>query len=185
MFLPSIYWTFSYQVSRPHNSSEKRSETEAEPGRRINVVTLEIAVRQSAIHLREHETNVNIPPSCEPPVDSSRHGVERSGALRVSAARAADVWPGREKVVLGIMIIGADHVQFVGDGVFRPCPRDLQDFIMTNSGRHTPGCVRYIVDSRNTIRTLCTGREAGPVAGLVGIEGGVVSGVINLESPSV
>jgi hypothetical protein len=25
----------------------------------------------------------------------------------------------------------------------------------------------------------------GPVAGLVGIEGGVVSGVINLESPSV
>jgi hypothetical protein len=26
---------------------------------------------------------------------------------------------------------------------------------------------------------------AGPVAGLVGIEGGVVSGVINLESPSV
>jgi hypothetical protein len=27
--------------------------------------------------------------------------------------------------------------------------------------------------------------DRGPVAGLVGIEGGVVSGVINLESPSV
>ena len=30
-----------------------------------------------------------------------------------------------------------------------------------------------------------TGTRFGPVAGLVGIEGGVVSGVINLESPSV
>jgi hypothetical protein len=29
------------------------------------------------------------------------------------------------------------------------------------------------------------GRNDGPVAGLVGIEGGVVSGVINLESPGV
>jgi hypothetical protein len=29
------------------------------------------------------------------------------------------------------------------------------------------------------------GNDGGPVAGLVGIEGGVVSGVTNLESPGV
>ena len=32
---------------------------------------------------------------------------------------------------------------------------------------------------------LDVGPRAGPAAGLVGIEGGVVSGVFNLESPSV
>jgi hypothetical protein len=34
-------------------------------------------------------------------------------------------------------------------------------------------------------RSEASGGSCGPVAGLVGIEGGVVSGVINLESPSV
>jgi hypothetical protein len=35
------------------------------------------------------------------------------------------------------------------------------------------------------IETCTAWKSAGPVAGLVGIEGGVVSGVINLESPGV
>jgi hypothetical protein len=43
---------------------------------------------------------------------------------------------------------------------------------------------------RSTLQLLtgqfeAAARHGGPVAGLVGIEGGVVSGVINLESPSV
>ncbi len=96
------------EVSAPY------SESEAQPGRGIDVVALEITVRQSAIHLREHDADIGVPLRRKPPIDNGRYRVERSGTLRVSAARAADVWPGREKVVLGIMIITTDHIQFIG-----------------------------------------------------------------------
>ena len=39
--------------------------------------------------------------------------------------------------------------------------------------------------ARDLAKTEAFAQSRGPVSGLVGIEGGVVSGVINLESPSV
>jgi hypothetical protein len=45
------------------------------------------------------------------------------------------------------------------------------------------GAVTGSFRTSNAFAEACS--SIGPVAGLVGIEGGVVSGVINLESPSV
>src|SRR6516225_11496619 len=57
-------------------------------------------------------------------------------------------------------------------------------------GRHHLGTVGGIISEWRAASFRNRGRlrpesAAGPVAGLVGIEGGVVSGVINLESPAL
>jgi hypothetical protein len=49
----------------------------------------------------------------------------------------------------------------------------------------TPDCRYVLINQRLTEICGISITERGPVAGLVGIEGGVVSGVINLESPGV
>ena len=89
------------------------SETEAQSGRRIDVVALEKAVGQSAVHLREHDPGIEIPLWCKPPIDSGGDPVECPGALRVLGAEAGSGSPGggAEVRILDIMVIGADHIQ--------------------------------------------------------------------------
>ena len=92
------------------------SEAEAQPGGGIDVVALEITVRQSAIHLREHDADIGVPLRCKPPIDNGGNRVERFGTLRVSAARAADIWPGREKAVLESDIPQPDTNSRISEG---------------------------------------------------------------------
>jgi hypothetical protein len=47
-------------------------ETEAQSGRGIDVVALEKAVGQSAIHLREHCPDINVPLCRKVPIDRDR-----------------------------------------------------------------------------------------------------------------
>src|SRR5229473_2498136 len=70
------------------------SKAEAQSDRGINVVALEKAGGQSAIHLREHDPEIEIPLWCKPPIDSGRERVERPGALRVLGAGAGGGPPG-------------------------------------------------------------------------------------------
>src|SRR5215510_8455843 len=55
------------------------SVLEAQSRRSSDVVVLEKAVRQSAIELRAHEADVNIPLRCKLPVDNTRDRVQRTG----------------------------------------------------------------------------------------------------------
>ena len=64
------------------------SEAEPQSDRGSDVVVLEKAEGQTAIHLREHDPGIDIPLWCKPPIDSGRDRVERSGALRVLGADA-------------------------------------------------------------------------------------------------
>jgi hypothetical protein len=77
------------------SSQREISEAQAQPGRGIDIVALEIAVRQSAIHLREHEADVGVPLRRKLPIDNGRNRVERSGGLRVSPARFPSSNPAR------------------------------------------------------------------------------------------
>ena len=83
-------------------------EAEAQTYRGIEVVAREVAVRQTAIYLREHEPDICIELLGKLPIESSRYRVERTGALRVcaeiGAARAGEC-------VLGVVIVGTNHVQ--------------------------------------------------------------------------
>ena len=117
------------------------SEAEAQSDRGIDVVALEKAVSQSAINLREHHGGVEIPLRRKPPIDNARDRVERTGALRVLAAGAGrGSSGGSAKVgILDVMVIGGDHIQFVGNGVFRTGPHDLQNFVTKTAD--TEGCI--------------------------------------------
>ena len=48
---------------------------------RIEVIASEIAVRETGIHLREHDTNIGVPLRQKPPIDQRGDGVERARAL--------------------------------------------------------------------------------------------------------
>src|SRR5258705_10398586 len=82
------------------------SEAEAQSDRGSDVVALEKAEGQSAIHLREHDPGIDIPLWCKPPTDSGRDPVERSGALRVLAAGAGCGPPGEGAAERIIVIMG-------------------------------------------------------------------------------
>ena len=71
------------------------SEAEAQSDRGIDVVALEKAVSQPAIHLREHEPEIEIPLWCKPPINSGGDRVKRPGALRVLTAGAGGRPPAR------------------------------------------------------------------------------------------
>src|SRR4029077_2968657 len=116
------------------------SEAEAQSDRRIDIVPLEKAVSQSAILLREHDAGVYIPLRCKLPIDNDRVRVQRTGALRVLAAGARRR-PGRgaEEGILDVMVIGADHIQFVGNGVFHTGPHDVEYPVAKTV--HTEGCI--------------------------------------------
>src|SRR5712671_6930692 len=93
-------------VSRVSSQLEN-SKAEAQSDRGIDVVALEKAVGQSAIHLREHEPEIEIPLWCKPPIDSGRDRVKRPGALRVRTAGAGGRPPGwgAEVGILDIMVV--------------------------------------------------------------------------------
>src|SRR5258705_4553822 len=94
------------------------SEAEAQSDRGSDVVALEKAEGQSAIHLREHDPGIEIPLWCKPPIDSSRDRIERAGALRVFPAGAGSgPGGGVEERILDIMVIGANHIQIFGNSV--------------------------------------------------------------------
>src|SRR5712671_3016722 len=76
------------------SSQFEDSKAEAQSDRGIDVVALEKAVGQSAIHLREHEPEIEIPLWCKPPIDSGRDRVKRPGALRVLGSVAGGRPPG-------------------------------------------------------------------------------------------
>jgi putative transposase len=59
------------------------------------------------------------------------------------------------------------------------------DIFNTDQGSQFTGTAFTGVLIKNAIAISMDGKGAGPVAGLVGIEGGVVSVVINLESPAL
>ena len=56
-------------------------EPEANTCRWIQVIAREIAVRETGIHLREHDTNICVPLRQKAPIDQGGNGVERAGAL--------------------------------------------------------------------------------------------------------
>src|SRR5262249_24476042 len=87
--------------------SLEASVAEAQSDRGIDVVALEKAVSQSAILLREHDPEIEIPLRRKLPIDSGRVRVQRTGALRARAAGARRC-PGRgaEEGILDVMVIG-------------------------------------------------------------------------------
>src|SRR5262252_10103780 len=104
------------------------SVLEAQSRRSSDVVVHEKAVRQSAIELRAHEAEVNIPLRCKLPVDNTRDRVQRTGALRVLFAVAGHDAGGRADVgMLGVMVISGDHIHLVGNGVFYAGPIDVEN----------------------------------------------------------
>jgi hypothetical protein len=107
------------------------SEAEAQSGRCGDVVALKVAVGQSAIHLRGHDAEVEIPFRRKQPINDTRDRAERTGALRMLAAGAGRGPPGgRPEVgILGVVVIAGDHIQFVGNGVLRTTPHDLQNLV--------------------------------------------------------
>src|SRR5467141_3349892 len=99
----------------PQTGSGRLSEAEPQSDRGSDVVALEKAESQTAIHLREHDPGIEIPLWCKPPIDSGRDRVERPGALWVLGAEAGGGPPGggAEERILDIMVIGADHIQIL------------------------------------------------------------------------
>src|SRR5882762_8283652 len=107
------------------------SEAEPQPDRGSDIVALEKAGGQSAIHLREHNPGIEIPLWCKPPIDSGRDPVECPGTLRVFGTKAGGGSPGSgaEERILDIMVIGADHIQIFGNSVLGPGPHDLESLV--------------------------------------------------------
>src|SRR6266436_9198856 len=78
----------------PQIGRGRLSEAEPQSDRGGDVVALEKAGGQSAIHLREHDPGIEIPPWCKPPIDSGRNPVECPGTLRVFGTEAGGGSPG-------------------------------------------------------------------------------------------
>ena len=83
-----VIWVSAAVRSSPQISRSQFSEAEPQSDRGSDVVVLEKAESQTAIHLREHDPGIEIPLRCKPPIDSGRDRVERPGALRVLGAEA-------------------------------------------------------------------------------------------------
>jgi hypothetical protein len=82
------------------------------------------AVRQAAIDLREHQSGVGIKLLRKLPIDDERNGVERPMAFW--ERRGVGAIDGCTKGGLVVMIISADHIQIVSDGVFRSSPEYME-----------------------------------------------------------
>src|SRR5580700_8092759 len=117
------------QVFREGGCGSEQSEAQSNCG--IDVVALKIAVSQSAIHFREHQPGVEIPLRGKLPIDNAGDRVKRTGALRVLAAGAGQRPRGGGAVVriLGVMVIGCDHIELLGERVFHPGPHDLKNLV--------------------------------------------------------
>ena len=78
----------------PQIGRGRLSEAEPQSDRGSDVVALEKAEGQTAIHLREHDPGIEIPLWCKPPIDSGRDPVECPGTLRVFGTEAGGGSPG-------------------------------------------------------------------------------------------
>jgi hypothetical protein len=67
------------------------SEAEAKPNRWIDRAPIEVAIRQAAIDLGEHQPGVSIKLLRKLPIDDERNGVERPVAVCERAALAAQL----------------------------------------------------------------------------------------------
>src|SRR5436305_8908135 len=87
-------------------AASRFSEAEAQSDRGIDVVALEKAISQCTIHFREHQTGVEIPLRCKPPINNARDRVERPGALCMLGTGAGQGarGGGAEVGVLGVMV---------------------------------------------------------------------------------
>src|ERR1700738_1153424 len=103
------------------------SEAEAKANRGIDRVAMEEAVRQAAIDLREHEPGVGIKLLRKLPIDGERNGVERP--MAVCERRGVGAVDGCTKGGLVVMIISANHVQIVSDGVFHSSPEYMEQLV--------------------------------------------------------
>src|ERR1700732_4529925 len=122
---PATACPSSSSMKGPASRSNKIvSEAEAQSNCGVEVVALEKAVCQSAVHFREHQPGVEIPLRGKLPIDNAGYRVKRTGALRVLAAGAGQRprGGGAEVRILGVMVIGGDYVQLVGNGVSYPGP---------------------------------------------------------------
>src|ERR1700726_2049769 len=100
------------------------SEAEAKANRGIDRVATEVAVRQSAIDLREHDSGVGIKLLGKLPIGDERNGVERPWAVcERCGVGAVDAGAKGGGVV---MIISADQIQIVSDGVFHAGPDHME-----------------------------------------------------------
>src|SRR5258708_17719604 len=106
---------------------QELSKSETHPDRGIDVAVLEEAEAQPAMHLVEHHAKIEIPLWRKSPVHCGRDRIIRPGALRMLAAGAEEERSsgGAEPGILDLMVIGADHIQVIRDGVFRAGPPDL------------------------------------------------------------
>src|SRR6266436_6809779 len=110
-------------------SAPPSSKPETHPNRGIDVAVLEEAEAQPAMHLVEHHAEIEIPLWCKSPIHCGRNRIIRPGALRMRAVGAEEEPSsgGAEPGILDVMVIGADHIKVIRDGVFRAGPHDLQD----------------------------------------------------------
>ena len=108
-------------------SAPPSSKTEAHPNRGIDVAVLQEAEAQPAMHLVEHHAEIEIPLWCKSPIHCGRNRIIRPGALRMRAVGAEEEPSsgGAEPGILDVMVIGADHIKVIRDGVFRAGPHDL------------------------------------------------------------
>jgi hypothetical protein len=100
------------------------SEPEAKPNRGIDRVTIKVAVRQTAIDLREHKSGVGIKFLSKLPINDEGNSVERhvAGRRRGRGGAVDGCAEGR----LVVMIVGANHIQIVGNGVFHSGPGHME-----------------------------------------------------------
>src|SRR5262249_46564302 len=110
---------------------------------------MQVAVRQSGVHLRQHEPGIYVKLLRELPVDCKRYGVESSAAVRRcwpdgAVGRRAEGW-------LEIVIISADYIHFLRDGVFRSRPENVQRLVAGVECRVHDICVVEIrtADAKN------------------------------------
>src|SRR5260370_42328234 len=103
------------------------SEAEAKPNRGVDRVAVEVAVRQATIDLREHESGIGIKFLRKLPIDGEGKGAERPMAVR--ERRGVGAVDGCAKGGLVVMIISADHILIVSDGVIHSSPEDMEQLI--------------------------------------------------------
>src|SRR5712675_1490274 len=149
-------------LSTAYLRSLENSKAEAQSDRGIDVVALEKAVGQSAIHLREHDPEIEIPLWRKPPIDSGRDRVKRPGALRVRTAGAGGRPPGcgAEVRILDIVVIAGYYIQIFGYSVLGPDPHDMQSLI-SKTVHAERGVVNIRVVERLTALAKKASRDIG------------------------
>ena len=114
-------------ILKPSRSSSAPldfSEAEAKPNRGIDHAAVEVAVRQAAIDLREHDPGIGIKFLRKLPIHDKGNGVERSmaGCRRDGGGAVGGCAIGW----LVIMVVSSNHIEVGDDGVFHPSPEHIE-----------------------------------------------------------